>query len=274
MANQKISARTVLTGTGLISTPAVRAGSTTDYRIVDNLSATTDPGVGDDTVDGYHVGSRWFNASARRSWMCSDASTGAAVWDLVGVANEPRGPMDPDFNDSSIYLGPFVSNTNSGVLTGNRIYMVPIIVPRRRTFSTYAINVTALSGSTIVRLGLYNCNSSFQPTTKLDEAAATVDTSTGTGAVAVVTKAFGANQDLKPGAYFIAAVSDGGPSVTRYNTANNPIAGVRFSGTSVSMNTGRYRDAGASTLPADESAQTYTNAAAGGSVQFPFLGIR
>lgn len=88
MANQKISARTVLAGTGLISTPAVRAGSTTDYRIVDNLSATTDPGVGDDSGDGYHVGSRWFNTSAGRVWMCTDATLGAAVWKRQMVVDD------------------------------------------------------------------------------------------------------------------------------------------------------------------------------------------
>lgn len=272
MADTKMSAATVLSAAGAVSRGAGQGGNS--IRVVDNLAATTDPGVSNDNTQGYHAGSQWFNKSSRIMWMCSDASTGAAVWSPMSVADLPRGPIDPDFNDSTMFLGPFLSNTGSGTLTGNRIYMVPIIVPRRRTYSTYAINVTVLSGSTVIRLGLYNCNSSFQPTTKLDEAASTVDTSTGTGAVAVVTKAFGANQDLKPGAYFIAAVSDGGPSVTRYSTANNPIAGVRFSGTSVMMNTGRYRDAGASTLPADESAQTYTNAAAGGAVQFPFLGIR
>lgn len=106
MANQKISARTVLTGTGLISTPAVRAGSTTDYRIVDNLSATTDPGVGDDTGDGYHVGSRWFNTSAGRVWMCTDATLGAAVWKRQMVVDDNlAGLTDTVSARSSIGVG-------------------------------------------------------------------------------------------------------------------------------------------------------------------------
>lgn len=271
MADTKMSAATILSAAGAVSRGAGQGGNS--VRVVDNLAATTDPAVGNDGTQGYHAGSQWFNKSTRVIWMCSDASTGAAVWSPMSVADLPRGPMDPDFNDSAVYLGPLVSNTSAGTVTGNRLYMIPIIVPRRRTYSTYAINVTTLSASTIIRLGLYNCNSSFQPTTKLDEAAATVDTSTGTGAVAVVTKAFGVNQDLKPGAYFLAAVSDGGPSVTRVGTSNNPIAGLRFSGTSITLNAGKYRDAGASTLPSDESAQTYTTAA-GGAVQFPLVGIR
>jgi hypothetical protein len=48
-----------------------------------NLSATTDPGVGNDTTQGYSVGSTWVNTSNGRNWLCASASTGAAVWRLA-----------------------------------------------------------------------------------------------------------------------------------------------------------------------------------------------
>lgn len=45
-----------------------------------NFSATTDPGVGDDSADGYEIGSRWINTSTGVEFTCKDASAGAAVW--------------------------------------------------------------------------------------------------------------------------------------------------------------------------------------------------
>jgi hypothetical protein len=47
-----------------------------------NLSGTTAPGVGDDSADGYSVGSVWVNVagSPKEAYQCVDASVGAAVW--------------------------------------------------------------------------------------------------------------------------------------------------------------------------------------------------
>jgi hypothetical protein len=52
------------------------------YRayIKDNLTATTAPTAGDDSGDGYAVGSRWVDVSADKEYVCLDASVGAAVW--------------------------------------------------------------------------------------------------------------------------------------------------------------------------------------------------
>lgn len=49
-----------------------------------NLSASTNPGTGDDDADGYSVGSLWLNLTADVAYMCLDASTGAAVWQTFG----------------------------------------------------------------------------------------------------------------------------------------------------------------------------------------------
>lgn len=58
--------------------PLISGGSTSEIKM--NLTATTDPGVGDDTVDGYVVGSRWINTTSDTEFVCLDNSTGAAVW--------------------------------------------------------------------------------------------------------------------------------------------------------------------------------------------------
>jgi len=45
-----------------------------------NYSSTGNPTTGDDSLDGYAVGSRWINTSADEEYVCADSSSGAAVW--------------------------------------------------------------------------------------------------------------------------------------------------------------------------------------------------
>jgi hypothetical protein len=59
-----------------------------------NLVATTDPGVSDDGVAGYSVGSEWLNVTADVSWACLDSSTGAAVWFQTSSPVTTRGDME------------------------------------------------------------------------------------------------------------------------------------------------------------------------------------
>lgn len=49
-------------------------------NILNNLIATTSPGVGDDSDDGYSVGSIWVDISGDAYYLCVDATVGAAVW--------------------------------------------------------------------------------------------------------------------------------------------------------------------------------------------------
>ena len=45
-----------------------------------NVSATTDPQSTDDFSGGYAVGSLWINTTTDRAHICTDATTGSAVW--------------------------------------------------------------------------------------------------------------------------------------------------------------------------------------------------
>lgn len=45
-----------------------------------NYVATAAPGVGDDSDDGYSVGSVWINVTADDAYICCDSTVGAAVW--------------------------------------------------------------------------------------------------------------------------------------------------------------------------------------------------
>lgn len=51
-----------------------------------NLAATTDPGVGDDSGDGYVVGSVWVNTTSDQAFICADNALGAAVWQSITAA--------------------------------------------------------------------------------------------------------------------------------------------------------------------------------------------
>ena len=49
-----------------------------------NITATSNPGVGDDIDSGYNVGSIWVNVSSDAIYFCADPAAGAAVWALTG----------------------------------------------------------------------------------------------------------------------------------------------------------------------------------------------
>jgi hypothetical protein len=69
----------------------IDSGTTSELKY--NLTATTDPGVGDDSVDGYTVGSRWVNVTLDKEFVCLDASTGAAVWTETTAAAGGSGSL-------------------------------------------------------------------------------------------------------------------------------------------------------------------------------------
>lgn len=62
-------------------------------KFKNKLDATTDPAANDDSTSGYEAGSRWLNnaASPKRWWICTDASEGAAVWDVLSLSEDELG---------------------------------------------------------------------------------------------------------------------------------------------------------------------------------------
>jgi len=55
-----------------------------------NLAGTTAPTVNNDGTEGYAVGSRWTDATNDKDYVCTDASTGAAVWiETTGSGTTP-----------------------------------------------------------------------------------------------------------------------------------------------------------------------------------------
>ena len=54
---------------------------------MNNFNGTVDPGTGDDIVDGYAVGSNWWNATDHRLFVAESVATGAAVWRQIYPAD-------------------------------------------------------------------------------------------------------------------------------------------------------------------------------------------
>jgi hypothetical protein len=50
------------------------------YGLIKLNTAASDPGVGDDSDDGYSTFSEWLNSTTGEVFKCTDASVGAAVW--------------------------------------------------------------------------------------------------------------------------------------------------------------------------------------------------
>lgn len=78
---------------------------------LNNRSASTAPGVGDDDADGYEVGSRWWDTTADKEYVCLDASTGAAVW-VETTAGASGGESN---TASNVGAGAGLFKTKSGV---------------------------------------------------------------------------------------------------------------------------------------------------------------
>lgn len=51
-----------------------------NMAFINNPNATTDPGATNDSSQGYATGSTWTNTTGQRSWVCVNATLGAAVW--------------------------------------------------------------------------------------------------------------------------------------------------------------------------------------------------
>ena len=58
---------------------------------IDNYVATTAPGIGNDSTEGYSLGSKWFNSVAKEAYICFSAAVGAADWQLSTLTPDELG---------------------------------------------------------------------------------------------------------------------------------------------------------------------------------------
>lgn len=76
-----------------------------------NLAASTDPGVGNDSSQGYGKYSPWINTTGPTLWICLDPSVGAAVWQEVGAGGGGGGGMTV----TSVKTGNYTAGANEVV---------------------------------------------------------------------------------------------------------------------------------------------------------------
>jgi hypothetical protein len=61
--------------------------------LINNYSATTNPGSTNDSSQGYTRGSTWLNQSSSEAFMCTVDTVGAAVWDLITTGSATPGQL-------------------------------------------------------------------------------------------------------------------------------------------------------------------------------------
>jgi hypothetical protein len=267
MADTKISGATIITGTDRVASPVARNGNTTAYKRTDMLNASTNPAVTNDVDEGYHPGSLWTNTSTGVVFLCTDATDGAAVW--RPITPSPTGWQVPYYADSNIYLTSPVHGTVSSTATmvADRLWMTPVFVPARRSFTTMAIIVTTLAAGNC-RLGVYNMNTVAQPTTLITEAA----TPATTGSTGVRTATISAT--LNPGWYYLAANFDATPIVVAQAATLVSAGGTYFTASSLRSYYGLFRADTYAAMEADESGNTFTHPSTGPTTTLPIIGIR
>ncbi len=103
----------------------ISGGSTS--AIKNNWAASAAPTTGDDSGDGYVVGSRWIDTTNDKEYVCLDNSSGAAVWTET-TGGGGGGAIFVDFD------------TNSGTVTTNFAYATNISIYFTATgTSAYAV---------------------------------------------------------------------------------------------------------------------------------------
>jgi hypothetical protein len=246
MADTKFSGATALTGTGLVSRGAARAGSTTAYRTVDNLIATTDPTANDDTGDGFHIGSMWFNSSTFKLWICADATLTAAVWRQQADAGKNLSDMTAATVRTNIaaatkrfstyvsgryYFCPDIIPAAGSAQAINTVYCFPFMVYESVTVSELAVRVSTLQAAKNATAAIYaNVTATTRPGTLL-AAGNSIATQFDLGTASNQAQALTSNAALVPGVVYWMAYNSNGSTALVAGIA--PSTGAAFIGGAV-----------------------------------------
>ena len=106
---------------------ANKAAASAAVLPLNNFVATTAPTVGDDSDDGYSVGSRWVDLTADEAYLLVDATVGAAVWIEVTLQTAELGALAVlnTVNDSN-WSGTDLSVANGGTGVSTLTAYAPI----------------------------------------------------------------------------------------------------------------------------------------------------
>lgn len=148
---------------GLWGTPHPFGNSLNGVPLI-NITATTDPGAGNDNTQGYSVGSTWVNITAGRVFVATSVTTNAATW----VVNQRRGYLKqtPTTTYNMTVLDEYIfANAASAGFAVNLISSAtaPNSVTIKKTDGTAnAVTVTPQAGQTIDGASTYPLTSPNQ----------------------------------------------------------------------------------------------------------------
>lgn len=133
-----------------------------------NYIATTNPGVGDDSADGYAVGSLWLNTTLGTLHMCTNASTGAAVWaelnpvpyGFFALQNSSTGMIVPGYTTLASFRTPdWIVGDASDFNSSTGIYTVPE-AGYYYIFVSVRLTISSASATDVVDIGVHKNNNS------------------------------------------------------------------------------------------------------------------
>ncbi len=128
---------------------------------------------------------------------------------------------------------PHIGTLETKILQQYRLFALYIIVPRDLTVDRITVNVTTLDIGKTARLGIYNCDSSLQPSSLVLDCG-TVSTTN----VAVVAAVI--DQALTKGRYYLAVISDSA-GVARLSRPLSIISSLGMDATLTTASTGYYK---------------------------------
>ena len=150
--------------------------------------------------------------SAFARTFLDDADAAAALSTLGAESSLAEGRAKTGANGNYTVPGVAITGLNgtTQAIGANQVNYYPILVQSTITLDQLACEVTsAATAGKLLRLGIYNADSDWQPTTLVVDAGTAAADSTGV-------KTFTINQQLARGRYVLALVSDGAPVMRGY----------------------------------------------------------
>jgi hypothetical protein len=157
-----------------------------------NFGASAAPTTGDDSGDGYSVGSRWLDTTADKEYVCTDATAAAAVWKETTAAGAGVAGL------AVLALPEMVAHAIAGSFSaGSNGFQIPIRVCAPMKLRGLRIR-SAGAGSGTHEWGLFDASADATAAVKLAGGTGTIS-----GAGWQTIAATSAPVDIAAGAYFV-----------------------------------------------------------------------
>jgi len=164
-------------------------------------TGTSDPGVGNDTTQGYVVGSMGLNTGTAQVFIARSVATGAAVWDPVSK------PLHPGFVASNWYNtreNGVVPITDTTAAVSGSIYLSPFYLAERVTIGSLAARVGTTDASGKIILAIYGTDAAV-PNRPDKLLANTATAGIATSTTGDISAALVSATQLEPGWYWLAS---------------------------------------------------------------------